>query len=97
MSTPLNNHFPALDAVPRHFAAVTESPLTRLFLDPILRICRNGGTACEQGAETGYASIWLSQRGVDATGDAGAASGFGGLCDLHRAERVPAGRPGPRP
>jgi 2-polyprenyl-3-methyl-5-hydroxy-6-metoxy-1,4-benzoquinol methylase len=54
--------------MPRHFAAIADSPYLREYLETVLRYCPSGARACEVGVGSGCGAIWLSLRGVQATG-----------------------------
>ena len=57
-----------LAAVPGHYAGMRQSPYLMEYLMQVLRLCPRGGTALEVGVESGYGSVWLSQRGIRAVG-----------------------------
>jgi len=57
-----------LATVPGHFAAMSGSPFMIQYLSEVLRRVPRGGRALETGIGSGYGSVWLSLRGVEAEG-----------------------------
>jgi glycosyltransferase involved in cell wall biosynthesis len=49
-----------------HYGAVNSSGLFRDYAGTVLRLCPEDGTTCEVDSRDGYASVWLSLRGVKA-------------------------------
>jgi hypothetical protein len=58
---------PPLSAIPMHFDAMRQSHRLE-FLTAIIKRCPTGGSAMEVGVESGYTSVWLSQRNIRAHG-----------------------------
>ena len=63
----LYNQTPLCD-VPRHFAGMRQSPFLLQYLTTVLSLCPVGGRTLETGVGSGYGAIWLSLRGVQASG-----------------------------
>jgi glycosyltransferase involved in cell wall biosynthesis/tetratricopeptide (TPR) repeat protein len=67
IASPIRNEVP-LAAVPGHFAGMRQSPYLMEYLMQVLRLCPRGGVTLEVGVESAYGAIWLSQRGICASG-----------------------------
>lgn len=57
-----------LATMPGHFSGTTGSPLLFHYLTAVLRVAPKGGWTLETGLGSGYGSIWLSVRGMQAQG-----------------------------
>lgn len=58
----------SLGDVPRHFAGIAHSPFLLTYLSTVLGLCGRGGRTFETGIGSGYNAIWLSLRGIKASG-----------------------------
>lgn len=57
-----------LAAVPGHFANMRQSPYLTEYLLEVLRRVPRGGCTLETGIGSGFGAIWLSHRGIKASG-----------------------------
>lgn len=58
----------SMSQIPAHFQTFTGMPFLARYLETVLTCCAPGSRALETGVGFGYGAIWLSLRGVLATG-----------------------------